>query len=110
MVSSSKAPDSSSHRPKVKKLFNSWIHGLQIYITCFEFSFLKGEQGKEGISALTWKLNQLKKQIQSSRLVSIKVVFFVSLGTTYIIHLWTNYDIKRTENKLAVFNSLYKLV
>ncbi|KAJ3683046.1 hypothetical protein LUZ60_013273 [Juncus effusus] len=32
----------------------------------------KAEQGKEGISALAWKLNQLKKQIQSSRLVSIK--------------------------------------
>ncbi|XP_078160551.1 SET domain-containing protein isoform X3 [Carex rostrata] len=47
MVSSSKASDSSSHR-------------------------FKGEQEKEGKSSLTWSLNRLKKQIQSSRLISIK--------------------------------------
>ncbi|XP_072997656.1 histone-lysine N-methyltransferase EZ1 isoform X1 [Typha latifolia] len=50
MVSSSRAADSSSHRSKRSD----------------------GEQGKEGISSLPWKLTQLKKQIQASRLVSVK--------------------------------------
>ncbi|KAJ4769619.1 Histone-lysine N-methyltransferase [Rhynchospora pubera] len=47
MVSSSKTSDSSSHRSK-------------------------GDQGKQGFSSLTWKLNQLRKQIQTSRLLSIE--------------------------------------
>uniref|UniRef100_A0A6V7PRA5 [histone H3]-lysine(27) N-trimethyltransferase n=1 Tax=Ananas comosus var. bracteatus TaxID=296719 RepID=A0A6V7PRA5_ANACO len=50
MASSSRGPDSSSHRPKRSE----------------------GPHGKDSISSLSSKLNQLKKQIQASRLVSIK--------------------------------------
>lgn len=41
---------------------------------------LKGEQEKEGMSSLTKNLNRLKKQIQSSRLISIKVIFLNLFG------------------------------
>ncbi|CAL9064774.1 unnamed protein product [Musa banksii] len=50
MVTSSRAGDASSNRSKR----------------------VEGEQGREGIANLSWKLSQMKKQIKASRLVSIR--------------------------------------